>query len=95
MSRLPKGPVAQAPSVSNCAPEPLKAKTVLTRLWTSPAVAATASRMSVTNKSVSNPEVETIYAEATTAPDTRKFALSPPYAAPERWRAEMRQIRLK
>ena len=28
------------------------------------------------------------YAEATTAPDTRKFALSPPYAAPERWRAE-------
>ncbi len=28
------------------------------------------------------------YAEATTAPDTQKFALSPPYAAPERWRAE-------
>ncbi len=28
------------------------------------------------------------YAEATTAPDTRKRALSPPYAAPERWRAE-------
>lgn len=28
------------------------------------------------------------YAEATTAPDTRKFALSPPYAAPERWRSE-------
>ena len=28
------------------------------------------------------------YAEATTAPDTLKFALSPPYAAPERWRAE-------
>lgn len=28
------------------------------------------------------------YAEATTAPDTRKFALSPPYAAPERWRNE-------
>jgi serine/threonine-protein kinase len=28
------------------------------------------------------------YAEATTAPDTKKFALSPPYAAPERWRAE-------
>jgi serine/threonine protein kinase len=28
------------------------------------------------------------YAEATTAPDTRKYALSPPYAAPERWRAE-------
>jgi serine/threonine protein kinase len=26
------------------------------------------------------------YAEATTAPDTQKFALSPPYAAPERWR---------
>jgi serine/threonine-protein kinase len=25
------------------------------------------------------------YAEATTAPDTQKFALSPPYAAPERW----------
>ena len=28
------------------------------------------------------------YAEATTAPDTQKFALSAPYAAPERWRAE-------
>ena len=28
------------------------------------------------------------YAEATTAPDTRKHALSPPYAAPERWRSE-------
>lgn len=28
------------------------------------------------------------YAEATTAPDTQKFVLSPPYAAPERWRAE-------
>lgn len=28
------------------------------------------------------------YAEATTAPDTQKFALSPPYADPERWRAE-------
>jgi serine/threonine protein kinase len=28
------------------------------------------------------------YAEATTAPDTQKFALSPPYAAPERWRDE-------
>lgn len=28
------------------------------------------------------------YAEATTEPSTRKFALSPPYAAPERWRAE-------
>lgn len=28
------------------------------------------------------------YAEASTAPDTRKFALSPPYAAPERWRGE-------
>jgi eukaryotic-like serine/threonine-protein kinase len=28
------------------------------------------------------------YAEASTALDTRKFALSPPYAAPERWRAE-------
>jgi serine/threonine-protein kinase len=26
------------------------------------------------------------YAEASTAPDTQKFALSPPYAAPERWR---------
>jgi hypothetical protein len=28
------------------------------------------------------------YAEATTAPDTQKFALTPPYAAPERWRME-------
>lgn len=28
------------------------------------------------------------YAEATTAPDTQKYAMSPPYAAPERWRAE-------
>lgn len=28
------------------------------------------------------------YAEATTAPDTQKFALSPLYAAPERWREE-------
>lgn len=28
------------------------------------------------------------YAEATTAPDTQKYALSPPYAAPERWRSE-------
>ncbi|MGY4433947.1 serine/threonine protein kinase [Bradyrhizobium sp. F1.13.1] len=28
------------------------------------------------------------YAEATTAADTRKYSLSPPYAAPERWRAE-------
>ena len=28
------------------------------------------------------------YAEATTAPDTQKFAMSPPYAAPERWRSE-------
>jgi hypothetical protein len=28
------------------------------------------------------------YAEATTAIDTQKYALSPPYAAPERWRAE-------
>lgn len=25
------------------------------------------------------------YAEATTAPDTQKFALTPPYASPERW----------
>jgi serine/threonine protein kinase len=32
------------------------------------------------------------YAEATTAPDTRKYALSPPYAAPERWRAERATI---
>jgi serine/threonine-protein kinase len=28
------------------------------------------------------------YAEATTAPDTHKYALTPPYAAPERWRDE-------
>ena len=28
------------------------------------------------------------YAEATTAPDTRKYSLTPEYAAPERWRAE-------
>jgi serine/threonine-protein kinase len=28
------------------------------------------------------------YAEATTAPDTRKYAMSPPYAAPEQWRFE-------
>ena len=28
------------------------------------------------------------YAAASTAPDTHKWALSPPYAAPERWRAE-------
>jgi hypothetical protein len=28
------------------------------------------------------------YAEATTAPDTQKYALSPPYAAPERWTGE-------
>ena len=28
------------------------------------------------------------YAEASTAPDTHKFAMSTPYAAPERWRAE-------
>ncbi len=28
------------------------------------------------------------YAESTTAPDTRKFALTPAYAAPERWRSE-------
>jgi len=28
------------------------------------------------------------YAEATTAPDTRKHAMTPPYAAPERWRTE-------
>ena len=28
------------------------------------------------------------YAEAATAEDTRKYALSPPYAAPERWRGE-------
>jgi eukaryotic-like serine/threonine-protein kinase len=28
------------------------------------------------------------YAEATTAPDTRKHMFTPPYAAPEQWRAE-------
>ena len=28
------------------------------------------------------------YAEASTAPDTHKFALTPAYAAPERWRSE-------
>jgi len=28
------------------------------------------------------------YAEATTAPDTHKFAMTPPYAAPEQWRGE-------
>ncbi len=28
------------------------------------------------------------YAEATTAPDTRKFSMTPPYAAPEQWRWE-------
>jgi hypothetical protein len=28
------------------------------------------------------------YAEATTAPDTRKFAMTPAYAAPEQWRGE-------
>ncbi len=28
------------------------------------------------------------YAEATTATDTRKFAMTPPYAAPEQWRSE-------
>lgn len=28
------------------------------------------------------------YAEATTAPDTRKFSLTPSYAAPEQWRGE-------
>ena len=28
------------------------------------------------------------YAEAATAPDTLKYSLSPPYAAPEQWRAE-------
>jgi hypothetical protein len=28
------------------------------------------------------------YAEATTAPDTRKYSMSPPYAAPEQWRFE-------
>ncbi len=28
------------------------------------------------------------YAEATTAPDTRKYCFTPPYAAPEQWRME-------
>lgn len=28
------------------------------------------------------------YAEATTSPDTKKFAMTPPYAAPEQWRGE-------
>ena len=28
------------------------------------------------------------YAEATTAPDTNKFSMTPPYAAPEQWRME-------
>jgi serine/threonine protein kinase len=28
------------------------------------------------------------YAESTTAPDTRKYAMTPPYAAPEQWRWE-------
>ena len=28
------------------------------------------------------------YAQATTAPDTRKYAMTPPYAAPEQWRGE-------
>jgi serine/threonine protein kinase len=28
------------------------------------------------------------YAEATTAPDTHKYSMTPPYAAPEQWRAE-------
>ncbi|BCB84445.1 serine/threonine protein kinase [Phytohabitans suffuscus] len=32
------------------------------------------------------------YAEATTAPDTHKYAMSPPYAAPERWRSERATI---
>src|SRR5215467_13892388 len=32
------------------------------------------------------------YAEATTAPDTRKHALTAPYAAPERWRGERATI---
>jgi eukaryotic-like serine/threonine-protein kinase len=33
------------------------------------------------------------YAEATTAPDTRKHAMSPPYAAPEQWRFERARTR--
>lgn len=32
------------------------------------------------------------YAEATTAPDTQKYALSPAYSAPERWRGERATI---
>ena len=32
------------------------------------------------------------YAEATTALDTRKYALTPPYAAPEQWRGERASI---
>jgi hypothetical protein len=32
------------------------------------------------------------YAEATTAPDTRKFAFTPAYAAPERWRSQRASI---
>ncbi len=28
------------------------------------------------------------YAEATTAPDTHKYSMTPPYAAPEQWRGE-------
>jgi eukaryotic-like serine/threonine-protein kinase len=32
------------------------------------------------------------YAEASTAPDTQKYALSPVYAAPERWRSERATI---
>ena len=32
------------------------------------------------------------YAEATTAPDTRKFAMTPPYAAPEQWRGDRATI---
>ncbi|MEU8387511.1 serine/threonine-protein kinase [Micromonospora sp. NPDC048843] len=28
------------------------------------------------------------YAEATTAPDTQKYSMTPPYAAPEQWRSE-------
>lgn len=32
------------------------------------------------------------YAEATTAPDTQKYALSPLYASPERWRGERATI---
>ena len=32
------------------------------------------------------------YAEATTAPDTRKFSMTPPYAAPEQWRGDRATI---